>query len=108
MAAGKSAKPMAKSDLYAAIAESTGLSRKQVGSVFEALVAVLGREVSKKGPGVLALPGLLKIQKVVKPATKGGTKPNPFKPGEMMVVKARPARSVVKIRALKSLKDMVK
>ena len=33
-------------------------------------------------------------------------RPNPFKPGEMMKVAAKPARRVVKVRALKSLKDM--
>ena len=36
-----------------------------------------------------------------------GMKPNPFKPGEMMEVKAKPARNVVKVRALKPLKEMV-
>ena len=32
------------------------------------------------------------------------TKANPFKPGEMMTVKAKPARSVVKVKALKDAK----
>ena len=41
-----------------------------------------------------------------KPATKGGMRPNPFKPGEMMEVKPKPARRVVKALPLKSLKDM--
>jgi hypothetical protein len=42
-----------------------------------------------------------------KPATEAATRPNPFKPGEMMDVKAKPARRVVKVRPLKNLKDMV-
>lgn len=109
MAAGKTtAKPMAKSAVYAALAESTGLSRKQIGSVFEALGDLLKKELGKKGPGMFAVPGLLKIKRVTKPATKGGTRPNPFKPGEMITVKAKPARNVVKALALKGLKEMVK
>ena len=108
MAAGKPAKPMAKSAVYAALAESTGLSRKQVGEVFDALYALLGQQLSKKGPGMFAVPGLLKIKRVSKPASKGGIRPNPFKPGEMITVKAKPARSVVKALPLKALKEMVK
>jgi hypothetical protein len=42
-----------------------------------------------------------------KPATKATQKANPFKPGEMMTVKARPARTVIKVRPLKGLKEMV-
>ncbi len=49
----------------------------------------------------------MKITVIKKPATKAGTRPNPFKPGEMMDVKAKPARNVVKVRPLKSLKEMV-
>jgi len=48
----------------------------------------------------------LKITVITKPATKATQRANPFKPGEMMTVKAKPARKVVKIRALKALKDM--
>jgi hypothetical protein len=49
----------------------------------------------------------MKVQSIYKPATKASTKPNPFKPGEMMDVKAKPARTVIKIRPLKGLKSMV-
>ena len=44
-------------------------------------------------------------QKPAQPAKKGV--PNPFKPGELMDVAAKPAKNVVKVRALKNLKDMV-
>ena len=33
--------------------------------------------------------------------------PNPFKPGKLMDVAARPASNKVKVRPLKKLKDMV-
>jgi len=101
-------KPMSKSDIYANLADTTSLSRKQVAGVFDALGDLIKRELGKKGPGTFALPGLLKLQRITKPATKGGSRPNPFKPGEMMEVKPKPARNVVKARPLKALKDSIK
>jgi nucleoid DNA-binding protein len=101
-------KALTKSAVYQHLADKTGLSRKQVGSVFDELSALIKNELGKKGPGVLAVGGLMKFKIVKKPATKAGRRPNPFKPGEMMEVKAKPARNSVKILALKSLKDMVK
>jgi nucleoid DNA-binding protein len=51
------------------------------------------------------MPGLFKIQTVRKPATKARKGINPFT-GEETVFKAKPARTVVKIRPLKKLKEM--
>lgn len=99
-------KPKSKTEVLNALAESTGLSRKDVANVFTQLSELIGKEIGKKGPGSFSVPGLLKIQVVRKPATKATSRPNPFKPGEMMVVKAKAARNVVKIRALKALKDL--
>lgn len=103
-----SAKPMNKSQIYQALAESSELSKKQVAAFFDALSKLIQKELGKKGPGVLAVPGLLKLKRITKPATKETTKPNPFKPGEMMVVKAKPARNLVKAQPLKNLKEMIK
>jgi len=107
MADNKS-KKMTKTGLYQELANVTKLTKKQVGEVFDALTAVIKKELGKKGPGEFTLPGLLKLKLVKKPATKAGKRPNPFKPGEMMDVKARPARNVVKPRPLKTLQEMVK
>jgi hypothetical protein len=101
-------KPKNKSQTYTELAETTGLSRKQVTQFFEALGGLIQKELGKKGPGVFVIPGLLKLKRVVKPATKATMRPNPFKPGEMMEVKAKPATTRVKAQALKSLKDMLK
>lgn len=102
-----SAKPATKSEILSSIAASTQLSRKQVGSVIEALSGQIAAAVGKKGPGVFALPGLLKIMVVHKPATKARKGINPFTKMEQMF-KAKPARNVVKVRPLKALKDMAK
>ena len=100
-------KPATKTEILQNIADATGQSRKDVGAVLDALGAEIKKGVSKRGPGQFTLPGLCKIVVQRKPATKAATRPNPFKPGEMMEVAAKPARNVVKIRPLKNLKDMV-
>ena len=100
-------KPMSKSDVLNSLAQDTELSRKQVAGVLDALSALIAKNVGKKGPGVFAVPGLMKITVQHKPATKPRKGINPFT-GQEMMFKAKPARNVVRIRPLKSLKDMVK
>jgi len=99
------AKPATKSEVLASIAQATELSRKQVAAVLEALAGEVKAAVGKKGPGVFAVPGLMKILVVQKPAVPARKGINPFTKQEQMF-KAKPARRVVKIRALKALKDM--
>ena len=103
----QSAKPATKSEILSSIAEATQLSRKQVASVFDALSGQIQAAVGKKGPGVFALPGLVKITVIVKPATPQRKGINPFTKQEQ-VFKAKPARKVIKVRPLKALKDMAK
>ena len=84
------------------------MSKKEIVAVFEALTAEIKKSLGGKGPGTFAIPGLVKIEKKkipARPAKKGV--PNPFKPGELMDVAAKPASTKVKVRPLKSLKDMV-
>jgi nucleoid DNA-binding protein len=101
-------KPLNKSTVYQELAAETGLTRKQIASVFDALSGTLiHRELGKKGPGVFVLPGLLKLRLVKKPATPARKGINPFTKEEVMF-KAKPARNVVKAQPLKNLKDMVK
>ena len=98
-------KAATKSEIFSALAEKTGLSRKQVSAVFDALTGEIGRAL-KKGPGAFVVPGLLKLKVVRKPATKEREGISPFT-GEKMIFKAKPARNVVKALALKKLKQMV-
>jgi nucleoid DNA-binding protein len=100
-------KPPTKTEIYAHIAEVTGLTRKQVGEVFDALDEHIQKAlVGRGGPKMFALPGLCKITLQHKPATKDRKGINPFT-GEETIFKAKPAKNVVKIRPLKKLKDMV-
>jgi len=99
-------KPLSKTEVFANIADATGLTKKQVGSVFDALNDQIKKAVSGRGPKSFTLPGLCKIVVQHKPATKERKGINPFTKEET-VFKAKPARNVVKIRPLKKMKDMV-
>jgi nucleoid DNA-binding protein len=99
-------KPLSKTELYAKIAERTGLTKKQVEEVFNAFKDEIQEAVSSRGPGVIQLPGLVKIMRVVRPATKRRQVRNPAT-GEMVWAEAKPAKTVPKARVLKALKDMV-
>ena len=99
-------KPLTKSQMLASIAESTELTKKQVIGVFDALGGLIKKELGSGGAGVIGVYGLMKISAVHKPATEARPGINPFTKEEIMI-KAKPARNVVKVRALKNLKDMV-
>ncbi|WP_257274968.1 MULTISPECIES: HU family DNA-binding protein [unclassified Endozoicomonas] len=95
-----------KTQILAEISESTGLSRKEVGAVLDELGILVERHIKKRGCGEFTLPGLLKIVTRKKPAQKAKKGvPNPFKPGELMDVPAKPASIQVKVRPLKKLKE---
>lgn len=100
-------KAASKTEILTNIATATELSRKQVASVLDALAGQIKAAVGKKGPGIFAVPGLMKIMVIHKPATKARKGINPFTKQEQMF-KAKPARKVIKVRALKALKDMAK
>ncbi|MGA9523833.1 MAG: HU family DNA-binding protein [Myxococcaceae bacterium] len=98
-------KPPTKSELLATIAADTGLSRKQVSSVFESLSNEMQKNLGGRGPGLFVVPGLMKVKVIKKPATKARKGINPFTK-EPTVFKAKPARKVVKVLPLKALKGM--
>ena len=68
--AAAAAKPMTKSEVYKAIAEKTGLTRKDVVAVLDATTDVMVKEVKKKGS--FNFIGLMKMTLVKKPAVRGG------------------------------------
>ena len=107
MAKAKGPKAPTKSEIMNSIAETTGHTKKEVVAFFEALTAEIEKNVGKKGgPGQFTIPGLCKIVVQDKPALPKREVRNPGT-GEMVWAKPRPARKVVKARALKGLKDMV-
>lgn len=94
-----------KSQILAELADKSGLSKKEVGTVLEGLSDIIERHVKKKSVGEFTLPGLLKITTVHKKAQKARKGINPFTKEET-TFKAKPARTVVKVRPLKKLKEM--
>ena len=97
-------KALTRAQQIAYISEQTTLSKKDVASVIECFEPMIASHL--KGPGQITLAGLMKVVAVRKPATKARKGINPFT-GEPTVFKAKPARNVVKIRALKKVKDLV-
>jgi len=101
-------KPMTKSELLNAISDQTELKRREVSDVLDALSGQISKSLGRRGAGSFTLPGLVKIEKKKVPARKARKGvPNPFRPGELMDIAAKPATTKVKVRALKNLKDMV-
>ena len=93
-----------KSEVLTQISKDIGLSRKQVGGVFDSLGGIIKK--SLRGNGLFTLPGLLKMKVVKRAATKAREGVNPFT-GEKMMFKAKPASKKVRVMPLKSLKGMV-
>ncbi len=97
-----------KTQIIGEISDNTELPRNKVKLIFEELELLIERHIKKKSCGEFTLPGLLKIVTKKKPAQKAKKNvPNPFRPGEFMDVPAKPAKTQVKVRPLKKLKDFV-
>ena len=99
-------KPPTKSEILAYLAEETELSKSDVTAVLDSLSDLIGKNIGGRGPGVFNMPGLFKVKRITKKATKARKGINPFT-GEEMMFKAKPARKVVKLLPLKNLKEMV-
>jgi len=95
-----------KSQFVAALAEKSGLDKKQATAALDTLNTIVAQQLGKQGPGEVLIPGLLKLNVVEKPATKQHEGINPFTK-EAMTYKAKAARKVIKVRTLKALKDAV-
>ena len=99
MAKKTAAKAATKSEIFGNIADETGLTKKEVAGVFESLNTVIKKQLGRRGPGVFTVPGLMKLSVQRKPATKARPGVNPFT-GEEIMIKAKPARNVVKMLAV--------
>jgi nucleoid DNA-binding protein len=95
---------MSKTELVEEIAKQSGLEKKQVSAVLDALNNIVYQEL--KADREVTIPGLLKLTTVRKEAVPEREGINPFTK-EPTMFKAKPARTVVKPRPLKALKDAV-
>lgn len=96
--------PLSKGSMVKALMDMTSLGKKEVTGVMDGLNTLIELHVKSRGPGKFVLPGVLKITVVKKPARPARKGINPFT-GEETTFKAKPAMRVVKIKALKKLKE---
>merc|ERR1739847_245417 len=96
------AKPMTKSGLAEALATETEIKRSECMKIVNSLAGIAAEQV--KSAGKFVLPGICMVKTRLKPATKAG-KREVF--GKVMMVKAKPARTVVKAFAVSALKKSV-
>ena len=80
-------KPRTKSQIFSEIADQTGLPKREVADVFEAMTTIIKKDLGRRGPGIFTVPGLMKIQKVHKPRRAARRRSNLVPPN------ARAARS---------------
>ena len=106
MEANQVQKPMNKTEILTALSEATGLTKQQVTGLFDELAGLINKNLDVEGPGVFTISDLLQIKVVRNPATEEHQGINPFTKEEM-TIKAKPAKNVVKLIALKGLKAMV-
>merc|ERR1712084_194660 len=95
-------KPMTKGGLAEALASETELKKSECMKVINSLAGVATAQVKKAGKFVL--PGLCMVKTRVKPATKAGQR-EVF--GKTVMVKAKPARTIVKAYPVAALKKSI-
>jgi len=95
---------LTKTQIVGALADNTGLTKKQVSAVMDAMNTLIEGSIKKRGAGEFTIPGMMKITTVRKPAVKARKGINPFT-GEETMFKAKPATTAVKIRPLKRMKE---
>lgn len=100
------AKSMTKSEITKHMVEKTNLPKKDVVAFLEELDTLIREQLGKKGPGIITLPGLVKLRTVIRPAKPERMVRNPAT-GEMVKAKAKPASKTVRASPLKALKDSV-
>merc|ERR1719401_1969522 len=91
---------MSKGALVKALAAANGLKPKAVKIALDTLASVATKEV--KAGRTFTIPGLARLKTRTKPATKAG-KREIF--GKVVMVKAKPAKKVVKAFPAKAIKD---
>jgi nucleoid DNA-binding protein len=97
---------LTKAQITAALADSTGLDKKAVNGVLDALAALVSKQLGSDGPGEITIPGLVKLKAKATPATADRPGVNPFTK-EPMTIKGKPASRKVRVSPVKALKDQV-
>merc|ERR550539_810363 len=102
MKAMKGGKAMTKTEMADAISNETSLKKSECTKVISCLAEIAAKQV--KSAGKFVIPGVCMIKTRLKPATKAG-KREIF--AEIRVVKAKPARTIVKAYPVSALKKSI-
>ena len=102
MKAMKGQKAMSKGSLLGELVSATELKRSDVSKVLNTLAEIGTEEVKKSGK--FTLPGLCMIKTRKKAATKAGKR---MMFGKEVIVKAKPAKTVVKAFPVAALKQQI-
>ena len=97
--AAATGKPMTKSELSAALAETVGISKKQVGDFFDAFAQL----AYKQAKNTFTIPGIGKLVLKDRPARKMVIRFGADAGKEKMI----PKKKVVKFRVAKAAKDSI-
>merc|ERR1711870_31792 len=95
-------KSISKGSIAAELATGCELKKSVASKALDVLATVATRGVKKTGK--FTIPGLCMLKLRTKPATKAGKK-EIF--GKVVMVKAKPARKIVKALPVKALKDSI-
>ncbi len=95
-----------RSDLIKTLSEHAAISKKEAVAVLDTLKDIIVAHLVKGGPQQFKWPGLLNMHIKEKPATQAKQGINPFT-GEATTFAAKPAKSLIKMKALNNLRDLV-
>merc|ERR1711976_462552 len=97
----KAVASISKTELVAALEAKSAVKKSDCKKVLESLAEVAAKEVKK---GKFIIPGVAMVKTRLKPATKAGKK-EIF--GKLVMVKAKPAKTIVKAFPMAALKKAV-
>jgi DNA-binding protein HU-beta len=97
---------LTKTQIIQSISETSGLDKRSVNGVLDALLGLAKSQLGPDGPGELTIPGLVKLKAKSTPATQDRQGVNPFTK-EPMTIKGKPASRKIRATPIKALKDSV-
>ena len=95
-----------RSDLIQTLSEHVAISKKEAAAVLDTLKDIIVAHLVKGGPQHFKWPGLLNMRVKEKAATQARQGVNPLT-GQPTTFAAKPAQSLIKIKALNNLKDLI-
>jgi nucleoid DNA-binding protein len=97
---------LTKAQIIAALSQESGLDKKAVNGLLDALAGLIKKELGPQGPGEVTIPNLIKLKAKATPATEDRQGINPFTK-QPTTIKGKPASLKIRATPVKALKDML-